>query len=524
MSILKDFRENPKRFIFKTLDDTIVRITAGLNLNDLRSVARGDAPAKPNPRVKPHTEGFILHIRPTFYHQAVTTLYPTFRLGFLSALLFLIEGITGIFLMVFYSPTPDSAYQSMLKLLSAVPLGQLMRDIHRLAAEGMVIVVVLHMFRTYLTGSYKAPRQFTWLTGVVLLLVTLGLSFTGYLLPWDQLAFWAVTIGTSMAEKAPVGGQEANLLLRGAATIGPNGLLRFYLLHVIFLPAIGALFVAVHYYKVIRHGHSLPPGMEAPGEDNARKVPPDKRVPFLPEILTTELFWTALTIVALIVGVSFFYHAPLEHHADPQVTPLHTTAPWYFLWIQGMLKLGDPTLFGVILPTVIFLFLALIPYVDFNRSRLYQDRRIALALGLIVAAVLIVLTYMGTPAYGVKAPPPDEVGFEFMPPEQPGPIRSLPFDQLVVGEYDTTKTVEVANAPELAKVLKELKSVIDKRSDLPGGRAILLVQDWQADANGPALKKVTLRILWDKMPVANGVPQPYENTVYVHRDSAYTAE
>jgi quinol-cytochrome oxidoreductase complex cytochrome b subunit len=519
MSIFQELREQgAKKFIFGVIDNTVVRITAGLNINDIRSVLRGDPAAKPNPRVKPHTEGFVLHIRPTFYHQAVTTLYPTFRLGFLSALLFLIEIVTGTILMVFYSPTPDSAYQSMLKILSSVPLGQFMRDIHRLAAEGMVIVVTLHMFRTFLTGSYKAPRQFTWLTGVVLLLVTLGLSFTGYLLPWDQLAFWAVTIGTSMADKAPIGGNEANLLLRGAVDISANGLLRFYLLHIIFLPLLGILFVSVHYYKVIRHGHSLPPGMEAPGEDNARKVPPDKRVPFLPDILTTELLWMGLTIAVLVVGVSFFYHAPLEHHADPQVTPLHTTAPWYFLWIQGMLKMGNPTLYGVILPTVIFLFLALIPYIDFNPSRLYKDRRIAISLGLIVCAVLVVLTYMGTPAFGVKAPSPNEVGYDFIPPEHPGPIRSMPFEQLIAGEYDTTKTTEVANAPKLTEVLKELQADIARRADLPDGHAVLVIENWQSDAQGVNLKKVTLRILW------KDAAQPYENTVYVHRDSDYGSE
>jgi quinol-cytochrome oxidoreductase complex cytochrome b subunit len=439
----------------------------------------------------------------------------------LSFLLFLIETVTGVVLMVFYSPSPDTAYQSMLKILSTVPLGQFMRDVHRLAAEGMVIAVALHMFRTFLTGSYKAPRQFTWLTGVALLMITLGLSYTGYLLPWDQLAFWAVTIGASMLEKAPVGGNEANLLLRGAPNIGAAGLLRFYLLHVIFLPLAGFLFISVHYYKVIRHGHSLPPGLEAPGEDNARKVPPDKRVPFLPDILTTELLWTGLTIVVLVIGVAFFYHAPLEHHADPNVTPLHTTAPWYFLWIQGMLKLGDPTLYGVILPTVIFLFLAIIPYIDFNPSRLYKDRKIALSLGLITVAVLVVLTFMGTPKYGVPTQPPDEVGFNFIPPEQPGPIRSLPFEQLVAGQYDTALGTLVANAPKLSEVLKELQTDIASRPELAGGHAVLVIENWQGDGGNVNLKKVTLRILWDKMPVVNGVAQPYENTVYVHRDSNY---
>jgi len=187
-----------------------------------------------------------------------------------------------------------------------------------------------------------------------------------------------------------------------------------------------------------------------------------------------------------------------------------------------MLKLGDPTLMGVILPTVIFLFLAIIPYVDFNRSRLYKDRRIALALGLVAAAVLVVLTYMGTPSYGVKAPPPDEVGFKFLPPEQAGPIRSMPFEQLVAGEYDTSQVTDVPNRPELSKILKEINREVSRHKDLPGGRAVLVIEDWQNDANGVNLKKVTLRILWSTMPVVNGVPQPYENTVYIHRDSDYT--
>jgi hypothetical protein len=288
------------------------------------------------------------------------------------------------------------------------------------------------------------------------------------------------------------------------------------------LPLAGFLFISVHYYKVIRHGHSLPPGMEAPGDDNARKVPPDKRVPFLPDIATTELLWTGLTAAVLVVAVAFFYHAALEHHADPLVTPLHTTAPWYFLWIQGLLKLGDPTIMGVVLPTLVFLFLAVVPYIDFNPSRFYKDRKIAISLGLIVAAVLVVLTFMGTPSYGVKAPPPDEVGYDFIPPEQPGPIRTLPFDQLVVGEYDTAKTTEVANAPKLSQVLKELQADIAKRPELAGGHAVLVIEGWQGDGKNVNLKKVTLRILWDKMPIANGVAQPYENSVYVHHDSNYS--
>ena len=182
----------------------------------------------------------------------------TFRLGLLSTYFFILETFTGIFLMIFYAPTPERAYGDMLKILSGVPFGQFMRDIHRLGAEGMVIVVTLHMVRTFLTGSYKKPRQFTWLTGVILLLATLLMSFSGYLLPWDQLAYWAVTIGTSMADKAPVVGASTKLLLLGAPSIGAGGLLRFYLLHVLFVPLAIIFVFFIHYYKVVRVAFRCP--------------------------------------------------------------------------------------------------------------------------------------------------------------------------------------------------------------------------------------------------------------------------
>ncbi|MCB0069583.1 MAG: cytochrome b N-terminal domain-containing protein, partial [Caldilineaceae bacterium] len=186
--------------VLDTADDVFTRITAGIPAGEVRRMLRGEAPGRPNPRLKPHSEAFLLHIKPTYYHESVTKFTHTFRLGLLSTYLFFVETITGLILMIWYAPTPERAYVDMIRLLSNVPFGQFMRDIHRLGAELMVLVVTAHMVRTYLTGSYKAPRQFTWFTGVILLVVTLFLSFSGYLLPWDQLAFWAVTIGTSMAE------------------------------------------------------------------------------------------------------------------------------------------------------------------------------------------------------------------------------------------------------------------------------------------------------------------------------------
>jgi ubiquinol-cytochrome c reductase cytochrome b subunit len=260
-----------KAATLEAVNDITQRVTAGLDVADLRGMLRGDPPGRPNPRLTPHADGFWLHMRPGYYNQAVTGLYPTFRLGWLSTFFFVLEFITGVFLMVFYTPSTTKAYDNMLNILSNVPLGQFMRDLHRLGAEAMVIVVAAHMLRTFITASYKKPRQFTWATGMILLVLTLALSYTGYLLPWDQLAYWAVTIGASMAEAAPppIVGRFVNILLKGAPNLGQAGLLRFYLLHVIAVPAVLVIFLGVHYYKVVLHGHSLPPEEEPPGLGNS---------------------------------------------------------------------------------------------------------------------------------------------------------------------------------------------------------------------------------------------------------------
>ncbi len=280
-------------------------------------------PRRPNPRLTVHSESFFFHIKPSYYHQSVTKISHTFRMGLLSTYFFILETITGIFLMIFYAPTPERAYGDMLKILSGVPFGQFMRDIHRLGAEGMVIVVTLHMVRTFLTGSYKKPSQFTWLTGVILLLATLLMSFSGYLLPWDQLAYWAVTIGTSMADKAPVVGASTKLLLLGAPSIGAGGLLRFYLLHVLFVPLAIIFVFFIHYYKVVRVGISLPSSEEEVGQDTAKRVPADKRRYYLPDVFTDEMVFLGLITFILLALILFGIYpgAPLEHHANANQDP-----------------------------------------------------------------------------------------------------------------------------------------------------------------------------------------------------------
>jgi len=443
-SILDDIKEKGfRKAVYEGVDDIVERVTAGMNVQDIREALRGEAPSRrPNPRLQPHADTFWLHMRPSYFHRDMTGLYPTFRLGWLSTYFVVFETITGLFLMIWYTPAPEIAYGNMIDILSNVPLGKLMRDLHRLGAEAMVIIVFLHMLRTFFTGSYKKPRQFTWFTGVVLLLITLFLSFSGYLLPWDQLALWAVTIGASMIEAAPpqdLVGANLNLLVRGGPDMGANGLLRFYLLHVLVMPLLLFIFTGVHYYKVIIHGHSLPPQKENIGEDTAKRVPLDKRVYFIPDVLSNEIMWIGVTTFVLVVMATWFFKAPLESHANPQQTPLHTMAPWYFLWIQGALKLGSKVFWGLVFPGIVFGFLAVMPYLDATPSRRFADRRFALTVAYVLLAALVMFTYWGLPTVGIATSGDIEVLSEMIPEEHAGVLRPIPFDQLSPGAYTTAQ-------------------------------------------------------------------------------------
>jgi quinol-cytochrome oxidoreductase complex cytochrome b subunit len=535
-----------KATIAQRLDDGFTRFTTGISWNDVRGILRGDPPPKPNSRVYPHTESFWFHIRPTFYHEATTSLYPTFRLGLLSALFFVLETITGLYLMIFYTPSPERSYQNMLDILTNVPFGSFVRDLHRLGAEVMVVVVVLHMLRTFITGSYKKPRQFVWFTGVVLLVITLFLSFSGYLLPWDQLAYWAVTIGTSMADAAPVVGPSVNLLLRGAPDIGAQGLLRFYLFHVLLFPLIGFVFVGVHYYKVVRYGLSLPPHLEKPGEDTARKVPPEKRVNFLPDIATNELMYIAVAVAILAIAAATSYNAPLETHSNPLVTPNHTVAPWYFYWLQGLLKIPNvipgigaldpffanlgltPKVFwGVVMGPLVFVLLFAIPYIDPNPSRRYADRKVMLAMGAVFMAGILYLSGAGIPTgvpgthFGfVGGAPASELAQEFMPDEGESEIVALPFEQMVVGDHEARPDSSVADAPHLTELLRKIGNDMEHRKTVKDPNGLLLSHEATTFIRiaqvQPEVKRVTIEVNYTD---EKGAAQKYTKEKFVHRDA-----
>src|ERR687898_480128 len=196
----------------------------------------------------------LYHLHPVKVKRHAVKVSYTLCLGGLSFFLFILLTVTGIFLMFFYRPTAAQAWDDIYTLETSVTFGLLVRNMHRWAAHLMVLSVFLHMARVFYHGAYKPPREFNWVIGVILLTLTLLLSFTGYLLPWDQLAFWAITVGTNMVGSAPGMGDQIRFMLIGGYEVGENALLRFYVLHVIGLPLLLAVFMAVHFWRIRKDG------------------------------------------------------------------------------------------------------------------------------------------------------------------------------------------------------------------------------------------------------------------------------
>jgi quinol-cytochrome oxidoreductase complex cytochrome b subunit len=250
------------------------RLKTGLTKSQVwTSFFRHGMPNTNRNRVLVMMSNVILHLHPVKVRKSGVKLEFTWCMGGISFFLFLVETVTGVFLMFYYRPTIEFAYADIVDLREQIPLG-MTRELHRWGAHAMVISVWLHMFRVFMTGSYKPPREFNWNIGVILLVLTLLLSFTGYLLPWDQLAMWAITVGTNMARATPFLGHEGpgaamlklgdismvhsgddiRFALIGGRFVGAGALLRFYVLHCIGFPLVAALLMTVHFWRVRKDG------------------------------------------------------------------------------------------------------------------------------------------------------------------------------------------------------------------------------------------------------------------------------
>jgi quinol-cytochrome oxidoreductase complex cytochrome b subunit len=211
-----------------------------------------------------------LHFLPVKVREKSLRARATYYLGSLSFFLFLLLTVTGVLLMFYYHPAVPQAYQDMKDLRFVVSNGLLLRNLHRIGAQAMVLLVFIHMFHVFYRGGYKAPRQFNWVIGVGLLLVTLFLSYTGYLLPWDQLAFWAITVGTNIISFMPWLGKITRFLMLGGHTVGENALLRFYVLHCVVLPLAAMFLIAMHFWRVQKDG-----GLTLKEDDERKASLPD---------------------------------------------------------------------------------------------------------------------------------------------------------------------------------------------------------------------------------------------------------
>jgi quinol-cytochrome oxidoreductase complex cytochrome b subunit len=405
--------------------------------NAWRSVFRHPNLDTPRGRALQSFSNFFLHLYPVKIPARVLRLRYSFRLGFIITVLFAILVLTGVYLMFFYTPAVGSAYGDMQHLRTDVGFGQLVRNVHRWSAHLMVLAVVLHLVRTFFAGAYKKPREFNWVIGVILLLLTLGLSFTGYLLPWDQLSYWAVTVGTNLMQYVPFLGHSLQNLLIGGAQIGQATLLRFYALHVAVLPLLVVITICIHIWRVRKDGFAVErssvgsaEGVSAGTfEEQATAVP----APSVPSTAPAHLYggrtrvlgvvdresvtaeeravddtvftWphmlvrhvvVALGVAATVLALGVAFVAPLRGLANPNLTPEPAKAPWYFAGLQELLSHFDPLVAGLLIPAGGVLALVVLPYIDRNPSTVARRRKVAIVVFSGLLAIAVVLTVVGT--------------------------------------------------------------------------------------------------------------------------------
>jgi quinol-cytochrome oxidoreductase complex cytochrome b subunit len=410
-----------------------------------RSAFRHPQLDTPRGRALQSFSNLFLHVYPVKVPGRVLRFRYSWRLGYILTVLFAITYLTGIYLMFFYTPSVASAYGDMQQLRTGIGFGQLVRNVHRWSAHLMVLVVVLHLARVFFAGAYKRPRQFNWVLGVGLLLATLGLSFSGYLLPWDQLSYWAVTVGTNLVNYVPAVGRILRDLLLGGAQIGQATLLRFYALHVVVLPLALTVLLALHIWRVRKDGFAVQQptsgafaeeaterprspaadpagvgGASSQGEQRVRLLGVVDRQSVTAEerrVDDTVFTWPHLLVRHVVVGLAtaavvltlgVAFAAPLRGLANPQLTPEPSKAPWYFVGLQELLSHVDPLVAGVLIPVGTIVGLALLPYLDRNPATEARNRKVAILVFVTLLAIAAALTIIGVFFRGP--------GWRFVPP------------------------------------------------------------------------------------------------------------
>ncbi|MFQ5865195.1 MAG: cytochrome bc complex cytochrome b subunit [bacterium] len=362
-------------------------------------------------------------------------------LGTIAACLFVILAITGLLLLYFYIPSVQDAYWSVKDIDNVVVFGWLLRAQHRWAAHLMVAVVFFHLVRVFFTTAYRAQRVWNWYIGIALFVLTLFLSFTGYILPWDQLAYWALTIAMGIAREFPILGKSIRFIFVGGNILGQSSLLRFFVFHNFFLPTLVVILFALHMWRIRKDG-GLACMDKLIHETRLKEIPlsPTKTYSLLGvtegttiQVATTEaldesnsvhasphltrriaLVFLVTTIVTLVLAL--FFPVPLEEPANPSVTPIPAKAPWYFLWLQELtaittLKIGKITISGgliggILVPGFLLLLAIVWPFLDkspidaigvwFHKRRRIQNI-VFVFISLTVIALIIIGVYLRGP-------------------------------------------------------------------------------------------------------------------------------
>jgi len=369
-----------------------------------RHTATSDSDQYRRERIRRMNRNFFLHIHATKVHPHSLKPETTFGLGMILGFLFVVMLLTGVLLMLNYTPSVGQAYSSVKNIVHAVPGGRIIRNVHRLASHGMVIVVFLHLLRVFYTGSYLGGRTLNWIIGVCMFVVVLLMSFSGYLLPWDQLSYWAVTIGSNIAASAreltdllgitkflDVGGFFQRLLI-GGETVGQPALTRFFMLHVIFLPVTLLVLTAVHFWRIRKDG-----GLSRPAS-----VEKQEKLFSWPVVMWAELA-IFIGVVAVVLLLAFFMDAPLLEKANPAHPDNPAKSPWYFLGIQELVSYSAFA-GGLLIPVLFLWFMFSIPYRDREEEHVgiwfsgVRGRKVArnaamISLGVVIVQVFVMVQF-----------------------------------------------------------------------------------------------------------------------------------
>ena len=299
----------------------------------------------------------ILHLHPKYISEEALSFTHTFGLGGMAALLIVIQFITGIMLRFYYEPFPQKAYDSILILQNNVLFGQLIRNIHHWCGVFLVIIVFLHLLRVFFTGSFQSSRKVNWLIGLLLFILIIFSNFTGYLLPWDQLAYWAVTVSTSLLEYIPIIGSSIREFVLSGDEVNANTLLIFFNFHTAVLPILILLLTVYHFWRVRKAGGIFLPNSNKPKETVAT----------YPDLVYRE-FVVALSLIAAVLSFSVFFNAPLLSKANPDFSLNPTKAPWYFAGIQELLMHFHPFVAAFLIPFAIIFPLAALPFINLKEE------------------------------------------------------------------------------------------------------------------------------------------------------------